>query len=77
MFMQLEANNTQAAQQVEQVARGMLAFAALQQQKKPELAPLIGACNLSRTDSQIKFEFCYPSTKLFELLKSFTPRRAG
>lgn len=76
LFVQLEANNAEAAQQVEQVARGMLAFASLQQQKHPELTPLIGACNLARTESQIKFEFRYPSEKLFELIKTFTPHKA-
>lgn len=74
LFVQLEANSVEAAQQVEQVARGMLAFAMLQQQKHPELTPFIQACNLARTNARLAFEFRYPSADLFALLKKHTPK---
>lgn len=74
LFVQLEANSIEAAQQVEQMARGMLAFAMLQQEQHPELKPLLGACNLTRTDAKISFEFHYPSADLFAIAKQFAPK---
>ena len=74
LFVQLEANSVEAAQQVEQIARGMLAFASLQQEKHPEIAPLLKACSLSRTDASLSFEFRYVSADLFALMKRFAPK---
>ncbi len=73
LSVQLETNNAEAAQQVEQIARGMLAFASLQMQNKPELLSLLQGCSLTRTDAQIAFSFRYPSAALFALVKSFAP----
>lgn len=73
LFVQLEANSVEAAQQVEQVARGMLAFASLQVQNQPALLPLIQACHLTRTDAQIALSFRYSSAALFGLAKSHVP----
>lgn len=74
LAVHLEANTVEAAIQVEQVARGMLAFAMLQQEKHPELTPLIQACNLVRTDDRLAFEFRYPSADLFALIKTHAPK---
>lgn len=73
-FVQLEAKHVEAARQVEQVVRGMLAFAALQVQHLPELAPLVQACGVTRTDSSLAFEFRYPSAKLFALMRQHAPK---
>ncbi len=64
----LEAKSEQAAQQVEQLARGMLAYAALQQDNFPELAPLTEAFSLTRTDALLAFEFNFPSDELLGMI---------
>jgi hypothetical protein len=73
LFVQLEANSVEAAQQVEQISRGMLSFASLSR-KTPEIAPLLKACSLSRTDASLSFEFRYVSADLLALMKRFAPK---
>lgn len=68
LSIHLEANNVEAAVKVEQVVRGMMAFAALQAQYIPELEPLLQAGNLTRTDALLAFQCHYPSDKLFALI---------
>jgi hypothetical protein len=69
VFIQIDAKDVEAAQQIEQVARGLLAFAALQAQQNPDMASLVGACSLTRTNSGLTFEFRYPSAQLYALIK--------
>lgn len=73
LFVQLEADSVESAVQIEQVARGMVAFASLQMQKMPEAAAMLQAISLTRTESQIVFSFQYPSAELYALIQFFSP----
>jgi hypothetical protein len=70
LFVHLEGKSDQAAQQIEQVARGMLAFAALKVQHDQELSALFEAIQLTRAERQIVMSFEYPSAELYEFAKS-------
>jgi len=74
LYILLEAQSLEAAQQVEQVARGMLAFAMLQQ-KNPDLVKLAASCSITRTDDRVAFEFTHPSAGLLDMLKTIAPRQ--
>jgi hypothetical protein len=73
LFLLLEANDIEAAQQVEMFARGMLAFAMLKQKDHPELAPVIMAATLTRNDERLSFDFSYPTANLLTLFEKFKP----
>ena len=66
----LEAQTEEAAVQIEQVVRGMTAFAMLQHEKYPELSELVRATTLLREGKTLNCTFKYPSTKLFEIIKN-------
>lgn len=68
----LEAQSMDAAKQIELVARGILAFAMLQEQKNPVLSSLASAWTIYRTDHQLLLEFIHPSSGLFEKLKQLS-----
>ena len=65
----LEAQTEEAAVQIEQVVRGMTAFAMLQHEKYPELSELVQATTLLREGKTLDCTFKYPSAKLFEIIK--------
>jgi len=64
----LIAENTEAATNIEQVVRGMQAFMTLNQNQQPEIASLIQATMLQRNENQLALTFQYPSVKLFEMM---------
>lgn len=65
--LHLEAKDEQAAIQVEQIARGLLAFAAMQNTQKN--GPLIQSVVLTRDKNALDCTFSYPSVDLFEMIK--------
>jgi len=69
----LEAQDEQTAMQIEQMARGILAFAALQGSRHPQVSKMIAATNLSRSGAVLDCSLSYPSADLFEFLKSQQP----
>jgi len=75
LTINLETETEAAAEQVEQVVRGMMAFASLSQQEHPQIAPLLQAGTLSREGSKLAYRFEYPSGKLFDVLKSFRNKK--
>jgi len=73
--LQLEANTPQAAQQIMQMGQGMIAFATLQQDKFPQVVPLIQACKLSCKDKTMTLSIQYPSQELFALIEAKVPEK--
>ena len=69
----LETENETAAVQVEQVVRGMMAFASLNEKTHPQFTPLLQAATLSREANKLICRFNYPSNELFDILKSLGP----
>ena len=73
--LKVEANMPDAAQQILQVGQGMMAFASLQQDKFPEVMPLIKACKLSCQDKTVALTIQYPSQDLFALIEDKVPEK--
>ncbi len=65
--LHLEAKDEQAAIQIEQIARGLLAFAALHNMEKK--GPLIQSVVLTRDKNALDCTVSYPSVGLFEMIK--------
>jgi hypothetical protein len=65
--VQLKTKTTEAAQQIEQMAKGMLALVSLQQNQHPELASLISACNISNNNGTVVFTVTLPAQAIFTL----------
>jgi hypothetical protein len=65
--LHLETKDEQAAIQVEQIARGLLAFAAMQNTQKN--GKLIQSVVLTRDKNALDCTFSYPSIDLFEMIK--------
>ena len=73
LSIELVTENAEAATQIEQILRGVIAFASLETNDKSDMGPLkalLQNLSLSRTDNQLNLNFSYPSADLFELLKS-------
>ena len=70
LSIELVTENTEAATQIEQIIRGMIAFATLEAKKKPALEKILSNLSLMRTDNLLNLNFSYPSADLFELLQS-------
>jgi hypothetical protein len=66
----LEAQNDESAMQIEQIVRGMLAFASLQSQQNPQVSKLLQAVMLTRTNNALDCHFSYPSASLYEMIQS-------
>jgi hypothetical protein len=73
--LQLEANTSEAAQQIVQMAQGMIAFAGLQQDKFPQIMPLIQACKLSAKNKTATLSIQYPSLALFAMVEELIPEK--
>jgi len=69
LTLKLEANLPDAAQQIMQMAQGMMAFVTLQQDKFPQIMPLIKACKLSCQGKTVSLSVQYPSQDLFALIE--------
>ena len=67
---QLVSETEESAAQIEQVARGLLAFASLQTQNPP-LQKFIQAVSIARSGRSLGFEWSASSADLFVLLKSW------
>jgi hypothetical protein len=65
----LEVLDEATATQIEQIVRGMLAFAMIQQEGNPELAELLTTVILTREGTSLDLHIQYPSTKLYEIAK--------
>lgn len=66
----LEAQDEQTAMQIEQMARGMLAFIMLQAQQNPKANELLQTIALTRDKAVLDCTFTYPSADLFEIIKN-------
>jgi len=53
----------------------MMAFATLQQDKFPQIMPLIKACKLSCQDKTVSLSIQYPSQDLFALIEDKVPEK--
>lgn len=71
--IRLDAATAEAAQQIETVVRGIMAFGLLRQDKNPQLGSLIGAIQLTRQDKRMELMLEYSSDKLFEMAKAHIP----
>lgn len=69
--LQLESESEESATQIEQVVRGMLAFASLQTNNPPMLQKIIQTGIIARNGRKLEFDFSAPSADIFELLKSW------
>jgi hypothetical protein len=69
--LRLETRDVKAAEQIELVLRGILAFTTLGQKDHPDIAALIAACKITRDQSILNVEFQYPSQALMNILKGF------
>ncbi|MBM4102471.1 MAG: hypothetical protein FJ263_00265 [Planctomycetes bacterium] len=74
--LRLETKDTQAAEQIEMVLRGILAFTTLRQKDNPDIAALIGACKITRDQSMLNVQFQYPSQALMNILKGFAAKQS-
>ncbi|MBL7214369.1 MAG: hypothetical protein ISS71_01690 [Phycisphaerae bacterium] len=72
----LEAQNEDAAMQIEQVVRGILAFAMLQNQQYPQFGKLLQSIDLSRDKNALDCTFIYPSAELYEIIKAHADIKA-
>lgn len=68
--MHLETDTEEAAMQIEQMARGMLALGMLQNQQYPQLGQLLQSVELTRTANTLDCKFKYPSAELFTIIKA-------
>lgn len=75
VHLQLESETEESAVQIEQVVRGMLAFATLQMKEQPELQKIIQSGVISRNARNLQFNFLAPSADLFQLMKSFEEQK--
>ncbi len=66
----LEAQDEESAIQIEQVVRGMLAFASLQTREHPQIGKLLQSVILTRDTHTLDCHFSYPSKALYELIQS-------
>lgn len=65
----LEAETEEAAIQMEQLVRGMMALAMLHTSDDPAAARLLQAIALIRNANALDLEFKYPSAELYEIIK--------
>lgn len=70
VHIDLTAQTTEAATQIEQIARGMIAFASLQAPNNPALGKILAALSLVRSENTLNLNFRYPAADLFDLCKS-------
>lgn len=66
----LEAQDEESAIQIEQVVRGMLAFASLQSKEHPQIGKLLQSIVLTRDTHTLEGHFSYPSAALYELIQA-------
>lgn len=74
--LQLESETEESAEQIEQVVRGMLAFATLQMKDQPQLQKIIQSGTVNRTGKNLQFDFSAPSADLFAMIKSMEEMKA-
>ena len=72
----LSAKTVQAATQLEQVARGLVAMALLGQEQSPEVAKLAGATTINRNDLQVAIALHYPAADLVAGFQQMAQRAA-
>jgi hypothetical protein len=68
LAVHLETRDRKAAQQVKKMAQGLLAFASLQEQKHPDLIPLLESLELSAEDNRVRLTFRYPAAALYDMV---------
>lgn len=66
----MEVQDEVMATQVEQVVRGMIAFASIGQGDNPEIAALLNTVTLTREAKGLDLHVQYPSAKLYEIALS-------
>jgi hypothetical protein len=68
--LQLESETEESAMQIEQVVRGMLAFATLQMKDQPQLQKLLQSGVISRDGKNLQVDLSAPSGAVFFFIKS-------
>ena len=70
LHVELAANSTEEAMQIEEVLNGIKAFVELKNAEQPEVILLLQAINLKQKESKLLSTFQYSSTKLFDIAKN-------
>jgi len=68
--LQVETESSDVAVQIETMGRGILAMMQFQENKFPQVGPLIQACTLSSDDKTVELAFRYPLDKLMPIIKA-------
>ncbi|MCK4999657.1 MAG: hypothetical protein KAS23_08980, partial [Anaerohalosphaera sp.] len=67
--LNLQAKDTETATQLQQMAQGIMAMASLKANGIDGAAELLKAIKITSEDTNVAFNFSYPSRQLFELIK--------
>lgn len=67
--LNLQAKTPELAIQMQQMAQGFMALAALKANEIDGATPLLNAIKIETTDNNVSIDFAYPSKQLFELIK--------
>jgi hypothetical protein len=66
--VRLDTETPEAAVQIEQIARGLLAMAQLNLTKHPEAAPILQALQIRVKGQTVNMEWTYPSAEIYDLV---------
>jgi len=74
--VQLTARSAAAAEQIQKIIEGLLAFSRLQEKDRPEVTPLLESLTLTREAADVKLQFSHDSSALYDLLRQQAKAKA-
>ena len=77
LSVDLTAQSTEAAIQIENVLNGIKSFVELKHAEQPEILALLQAVTLVQNENQLFLNAQFPSEKLFEIIKNHKNKKAS